>query len=319
MTPPEVPSAGPDPGLPPEPIGELVDAPPAEEAAPPLRSQVLQLFLYPMMIAAVGVGIFFLFWYLTHERKTFDEYLEGLKSRSESQRYQAAYDLAEEIAREGPGFVGPKGAAKLAETFSGARGEPKLRQYLAAALARLADPVSVPALLEGLSDEALEVRLFSSAALGRIGDASAIGGLVAALDEDESSEVRANVAAALGAIGDAKAVPALVRTLGDADPITRTQAAVSLAFLGDRSGVPALVPALDRAVLDGNARLKTESDKESMMRNAISALAQIRPAEVEPVMRRVADSDPSLGVRAAAREYLEGGEAEPPPREPDPR
>lgn len=295
------------------PVGEFVaeDGGGAELSAPEARrSQLVQLFLFPMLIAGVGVGIFFLFWYLTHERKTFDEYLVGLRSRSETQRYQAAYDLAEQIQREGPEFVGPDGAASLAEFFAGASGEPELRQFLAAALARLADPASVPALVTGLSDETVEVRILSAAALGRIGDARAVDGLVAALG-DESQEVRASALAALGAIREKRAVPAVAALLNDRDPIVRAQAAVALAYLGDSSGVHVLLECLDRAALARNERLSGEDDIERTMRSAIEALAELGGGAGTDVVKRLAESDPNLRVRAAAHALVERRRSEP--------
>lgn len=301
--------ASPEPGG--GPVGEFADdGPDATAPAEPRRSQLVQLFLFPMLIAGVGVGIFFLFWYLTHERKTFDEYLAGLRSRSETQRYQAAYDLAEQLQREGPEFVGPDGAARLAEFFAGASGEPELRQFLAAALARLADPATVPALVTGLDDETVEVRILSAAALGRIGDARAVDGLAGALD-DESHEVRASAAAALGAIRDPRAVPAVAALLSDRDPIVRAQAAVALAYLGDPSGVPVLLECLDRAALARNERLSGEGDVERTMRSAIEALAKLGTEEAKPALRRLSESDPNLRVRAAALESVEGRRSEP--------
>jgi len=299
----------PEPPL--RPLGEFVDEAGAAAAEAPKKSQLIQLFVFPMLIAAVGVGIFFLFWYLTHERRTFDEYLVALRSKSETQRYQAAYDLAEQLQREGPEFVGPDGAQKLADLFAAASGEPQLRQFLAAALARIADPVAVPALVEGLKDEALEVKLLSAAALGKVGDAGAVDALVAAT-EDESHEVRASAAASLGAIRSARAVPALKGLLSDRDPIVRAQAAVSLAYLGDASGVPTLVESIDRSALARNERLSGEDDVERVMRSAIVGLAEIKSPEARPALERVAANDTNLRVQAAAREALRRYDAPPP-------
>ena len=90
-------------------------------------------------------------------------------------------------------------------------------------------------------------------------------------------------------------------------------AALALARLRDRAGLPLLVRMLDRAYLGsrssvdeaGRPRLMTEDGKEEAMINALRSIARLRDRAHLRVLRAVRDADPSLKVRAAAREALD--------------
>ena len=86
-----------------------------------------------------------------------------------------------------------------------------------------------------LNDQSSGVRRAAAEALGRIGDASALEPLTAAL-KDASWSVRAAVAEALGHIPDPRAADSLSAATRDRDLNVRQAAIDSLAALGSQSG-----------------------------------------------------------------------------------
>ncbi len=78
------------------------------------------------------------------------------------------------------------------------------------ALGNLGTTDSIPALLEHLRDEDIDVCVDAAAALGRIGSEQAIPGLIASLNQDSHGEVALAVTQALGRIADPRAFDALL-------------------------------------------------------------------------------------------------------------
>jgi HEAT repeat protein len=107
----------------------------------------------------------------------------------------------------------------------------------------LADPTTIPALLEALRDEHAEIRSVAAEALGAIGDNDALEGLEDALLTDESDDVRAAAAKALGTIGDVTSVPVLLQALKTANSDVWHSAAESL-WLMNEDVMPHVIEAL---------------------------------------------------------------------------
>ncbi len=84
------------------------------------------------------------------------------------------------------------------------------RCYCARALGNLGESDGVPALLEALHDEDVDVCVDAAAALGRIGSRSVVPVLIESLNTDPNAEVALAVTQALGRIGDAQAIEALI-------------------------------------------------------------------------------------------------------------
>lgn len=133
--------------------------------------------------------------------------------------------------------------------------EVAVRYQAARALAQFADPATLDALLEGLRDEDMYVRVQVTSALIRIG-AAAAPGLTLAL-ADRRAAVRRAAAMALGKIDhdDEAALQALGAALDDDDAALRRLAARSLGRLG-ASGA---VDALGLALRDRDARVREEA------------------------------------------------------------
>jgi HEAT repeat protein len=112
------------------------------------------------------------------------------------------------------GYIGDAAAVPvLLEALDDA----ELRRAAAEALGQIGTP-SVPGLLKRWAMRMRRCAAAAAAALGAIGDATAVPGLLAALD-DADAEVRRAAVEALGEIGDAAAVPGLLAALGDADEV----------------------------------------------------------------------------------------------------
>jgi HEAT repeat protein len=143
-----------------------------------------------------------------------------------------------------------------------------VRQDAAAALGEIGDASAVPALIETLKDQHDNVRRTAAEALEKIGDAFAVPALIEALTDEESS-VRLNATKALRKIEDGSAVHALIEVLNDRDEGVRANAAAALGEIGDSSAVPALIEALTDRV-------------DSVSSNAAEALGEIGDAVTLP-------------------------------------
>jgi HEAT repeat protein len=136
---------------------------------------------------------------------------------------------------------------RLLRVLRGRRVGDSVREAAAAALGRIGDAAAVPGLLAALRDADWRVCRAAAWALGEIG-APAVPGLLAAL-RDESWQVREAAAEALGEIG-APVVPGLLAALGDTNADVREAAAAALGKIGDAAAVPGLLAALGDADAD---------------------------------------------------------------------
>jgi formylglycine-generating enzyme required for sulfatase activity/HEAT repeat protein len=114
--------------------------------------------------------------------------------------------------------------------------EPRVREWAAAKLGEIGDPLSVKPLSALLKDDEKQVRKQVVLTLGKIG-APALDSLLEALIDDDQF-VRRYAAEALGEIGDPRAIELLILTLGDERPMVRMQAAEALRKIGS----PAIDP-----------------------------------------------------------------------------
>lgn len=144
------------------------------------------------------------------------------------------------------------------------------RWAVADAMAWVADPISVPALLEAVSEPNWIARVAIIRALGEIGDRAALGALTQAL-ADSQAAIREAAAEGLGRLGTMDAVPPLLTALGDRDGFVRRSAAQALGELRARTALEALI-----------ARL---SDPEAIVRAAAArALGRIGAPEAVPAL-----------------------------------
>jgi HEAT repeat protein len=146
---------------------------------------------------------------------------------------------------------------------------------------------AVQPLLRALDDEAhTNARVWAAQVLGRTGDQTAIGSLIARL-RDRSEHVRMSVAEALGRLGNPRAVNDLVQvTLTDPVPSVRAEAARSIGILGEESAVHSLI------------NLLSDPDYWTRIR-AIEAIEMIAPKDPTALDTALRDASPEVRSRAA--------------------
>jgi HEAT repeat protein len=169
-------------------------------------------------------------------------------------------------------------------------------------LGSLGDRRATPLLLDGLNDRDTDNRIYALMALGELRDPAAIPRIAQAV-KDNDKDVRATAYYTLGAIGDPRAIPTLVNGLQEEAPDVRWNAAIGLSRFGDPRAAAPLREILDRSRLNRVATMR-EDQKEDAMIVAMSAYARLAGRDAAPDLQRIAASDPSLRVRAAAKQAL---------------
>jgi HEAT repeat protein len=181
--------------------------------------------------------------------------------------------------------------------------DPRIRRYLGMVLGTLGDRRATPLLLNGLDDLDTDNRVYALMALGELRDPASVPRIAkAATDQDK--DIRKTAYFTLGSIEDKSAIPALVNGLQDEVADVRWNAAVSLARFGDPRAAGPLREMLDRSRLNRVAGMR-EDQKEDAMIVAMSAYVKVAGRGAAPDLQRIATTDPSLRVRAAAKQALE--------------
>lgn len=170
-------------------------------------------------------------------REALAEVLLGLKHPHESVRQRAALALGSLVRPELAGRV----AARLWE-----EPDPFVRESLTWVLARVPD-AALPYAVAAFADPRAQVRHTAAHLVGKIGDRSAVGAVVA-LTADADDEVAAKARFVLTRLGDPSAIPALTAHLGRGGDDRRTELTRDLASFGP-SAVPHLVPLLEHTDL----------------------------------------------------------------------
>lgn len=266
------------------------------------RTILFQFVVFPLGIVAIGVLIFLLFGMMASEEHSVRDYVNDIRSGSSHQRWQAAYQLSKSLKR-GEGRNDPALVSEVASLYRRSAGDdPKVRRYLGMVLGQLGDRSVTPMLLDSLSGPDTENRIFTLLALGELGDPAAVPRIIEFASSEES-DLRKSAVYALGAIGDRRAIPVLTEKLEDPVPDVRWNAALSLSRFGERSAVPVLREMLDRKRLDSVAGM-SGPQKEASIVAAMGAWMRLEGAAGNGEIAKIASSDPSMSVRAAAAEML---------------
>lgn len=266
------------------------------------RSVLFQFILFPLGIVMVAVAVFFVFGKLATEEHTIPDYLNAIRSGSSHERWQAAYQLSKSLKR-GEAARYPNLEQQVAALYEQSKtDDPRIRRYLSMVLGTLGDRRATPQLLEGLNDRDVDNRIYALLALGELKDPASIPAITKAAS-DPDKDVRKTAYFTLGSIGDLAAVPALVNGLSDEVAEVRWNAAISLSRFGDRRAIPVLREMLDRTRLN-QVRNMREDQKEDVMVMAMAPYARLAGAEARADLERIATTDPSLRVRALAKEAL---------------
>ena len=294
----------------------MTEAPPTGQAgSPPERRGapylILDLLVFPLVVVAVGVGVFVLFGLITTEGKGPRDYLDLIRAGDSNRRWQAAYELSKVIHESrDPELSDPRLVGGMVSLFEEAGGDdPRVRRFLALALGRLGNAQAVPALLEYLRDAQRgegtdsQTQIYAVWALGAIGEDAAIPDLVA-LTTHEDPGLRKTAVHALGAFRSEEATAVLERALGDTVDDVRWNAAAALARHGHLAAVPVLEQMLDREQLARSGAV-TPDQAEEILLQAIAGAALLSDARLAARLAVLGNDDPSLKVRAAAHRSLE--------------
>ncbi|OFV87533.1 MAG: hypothetical protein A2V74_04775 [Acidobacteria bacterium RBG_16_70_10] len=293
---------------PPTTEGGEAGSPPEGRGGPYL---LLDLLVFPLVIVAVGVGVFVLFGLITTEGKGPRDYLDLIRTGDSNRRWQAAYELSKVIQESNdPELSDPRLVGRMVSLFEEAEGDdPRVRRFLALALGRLGNAQAVPALLEYLrgvrrgEGTDSETHIYAVWALGAIREDAAIPELVV-LTTHEDPGLRKTAVHALGAFRSEEATAALERALGDPTQDVRWNAAAALARHGHPAAVPVLEQMLDREQL-ARSEAVTPDQTEEILLQAIAGAALLSDARLKARLTELGNDDPSLRVRAAARRSLE--------------
>ena len=298
------------------PVDGSASALPPVEA--PTAGFILQLFLIPMMIVSVIVGVWLAFTWMAHLGNDPQDLVAALRVPNESGWQKA--DILAEMLRN-PSNDQLKKDVLLAENLAqvlrgqlaaGATDEKSvlMRVFVCRALGEFRVAEALPALIEAVrTDRTTEDLLVRDAALQAIAvlarnlvavqDAKVLQAneqlLAALLDASrdyaeegggsERAKIRSAAAYTLGVVGGESATDRLGEMLQDAFPNARYNAAIGLCRHGDTRAVPVLLAMLDAQnsqVVEGEVSDSERARKRNLvMMNAIRAagrLAARKPA-----------------------------------------
>jgi HEAT repeat protein len=292
-----------------KPVAVLSPTPHPPLATPPTdvpkespKTILFQFVVFPLGVVAIAVLIFFLFGKLATDEQGIPDYINAIRSGSSHERWQAAYQLSKSLKR-GEAKRYPNLEHDVATLYANSKSDdPRIRRYLGMVLGQLGDRRATPLLLDGLNDKDADNRIYALTALGELRDPAAVPRIAKAVT-DEDKDVRATAYYTLGAIGDASAIPVLATGLQEEAPDVRWNAAIGLARLGDPRALGTLREVLDRSRLNSVTGMR-EDQKEDAMIVAMSSYAKLAGKGAAPDLQRIASSDPSLRVRAAAKQAL---------------
>ncbi len=267
------------------------------------KNILFQFVVFPLGVVLIAVLIFFLFGRLATDEQTIPDYLNAIRSGSSHERWQAAYQLSKSLKR-GEAKRYPNLEQNVATLYTNSKtDDPRIRRYLGMVLGTLGDRRATPLLMDGLNDRDTDNRIYALMALGELRDPAAIPRIAQAVKDDDK-DVRATAYYTLGAIGDPSAIPTLVNGLQEEAPDVRWNAAIGLSRFGDQRAAAPLREILDRSRLNRVATMR-EDQKEDAMIVAMSAYARLAGRDAVPDLQRIAAADPSLRVRAAAKQALD--------------
>ena len=312
--------------------------PPVE---PPSAGFILQLFVVPGIIVVVIVMVWLMFNWLAHMGSNTDAYIRAL-SRNNEARWQAAFNLANELRQERisdrPNLTVDKHLAEqLAaildreiEAGSLDKQPIALRIYLCRALGEFRVDEAMPTLIKAATTErdenegdvrraALQGIAIMAANFApddqRFVDNEKLQEALLQAAGDSDPRTRAAAAVAMGVVGGPRFVDKLHFMLDDASPDVRYNAAVRLAHLGDSAATDVLAEMLDQ---DEDAGVEAEQEKDMrpfkrslITMNALRATEQLsdknRTADfgaLESAVSKLRDSKAPADIRVEATSAL---------------
>ncbi len=273
-----------------------------DKSAPnnPIRVVIHSFFIVPFLIAVFGVLIFAMIKLVVGSPPSIHDALTTIGRGSETERWQAAMDLASMLQSQAEVTIDQPFVDQLIFEYERSRTErkPYLRTYLALAMGLTGDVRFEPALLARLENEDPAHRLAVIKALGLAGGVAAERTLIDFLEDQDAAVVLESVIA-LGRLGRPGTAMALKPLLSHPEPNIRWDAAIALAKLGDRSGLTIINQLLDRRYY----RLFPDVDEREQDR-AITVAVKMADKIPDPLFKenlvRLSRSDPNLQIANAA-------------------
>ena len=232
-------------------MSEVLDS--AGEVPNSRRKVFFGLFVFPMLIAVTMAVLLSGVVLLTHEEETPESLITAIKTGSPSKRWQKAFELSNELNREG-GMIRSAGIMnEIIHILNDKEHyDAKTRAYMTMALSRFQNEDAKMALRKALRQtddtEDPQLALFLMWAIGNFKDPEAAQEIARFLTSTHD-DLRKTAAYVLGALGDKQVIPQLKRSLEDPVVDVRWNATLSLARLGDASGRDTLFQMLDRSHL----------------------------------------------------------------------
>jgi len=262
-----------------------------------------KLFITPFIIAAVAIGVFFMFTFFFSESKSQYDYLESIKIGGVNNRWHSAYMLSKIIRADSNIPFEDRFIRELLAIYENAKNDdPRIRRYLTLTLGYLADPRSVKSLWDATEDADDETRLYALWSLGKLG-AEGLQEKVLVFLNDPDPGMRKLAAHLLGSLDWDQSKLGLRAALSDPVDDVKWNAALSLAKLGDSSGIDILEMMLDRNYLSRHEQMD-EILKEQTIKSAAYAIGTLRIEGLKDRLTDLKDSDPNMKVRQAAIDAL---------------
>jgi hypothetical protein len=260
-------------------------------------------FIIPFLIA-VFAGLLVVTWrILTNEPHTVYDYIADVKVGGATKRWQAAFELSKILADPERVPREQRFVAEMLGLFEAAeRDDPRVRQYLALAMARTGREAFIEPIGAAIAEESEGTRFMLLVALGMFGEDEVLSEVVPYLS-DESARVRSGAATALGLAGNQAAVAPLQRALHDPEPAVTWDAALALARLGDLSGKATLLALLDRDHLQQFPNVD-DRDQNLLMATVVEVAAPLGDLELQARIATLARDDVSLNVRRIAQQAV---------------
>jgi len=273
-----------------------------EEERHGLLRSFFGLFLVPLIVVLVCVGVFVGFGWIAYDQQTTSDYLNDLKSSWKPRRAQAAYELSRVLVADPSALDDEPGAREEVRALFADADEGPMKRYLSLVLGYTKDTQAIPLLVEELESQSSESRIYALWSLGTIGDTAAREPLVVAL-QDSDPGIRKTAAYALSGLGDPTLVDHLAPLLNDTAVDVRWNAALAMAELGSDSSYEVLEQMVDRQFTDQIPGITPEQQEEAMV-SAIRAMAKTADKAGKAKISQLAESDVSMKVRQAALDAI---------------
>jgi hypothetical protein len=273
----------------------------------------VQFFLIPLLVVGATVLVYLGFRSLLTEDRSAEEYLTDIRSGGTNRRWPAAYELSRmmsdpEFAKKEQSVLAPE----LTKAFANSNDDdPRVRQYLALALGRLAPPIPPDAkrlLIEALQDKDSQTRISAIWALGSTGDVT-VAPEIERVYASGDAGIRKMAVYALGSLPGDVGSATLIQALQDEQPDVQWNAAVALARHGRHEGVGVLRRMLDREYVQRTVTRQQQAQDEidpvgEVMISGLRAIAALRESTLSETVKALSHDDRNLKVREAALETL---------------